>query len=323
MRDREDTGSPRLTVSRCLRARFDESRCARCLDECVHGAIHLDGVVRIDGERCRGCMACTAVCPSGALEVAHDFQRMVERRPPTDALILGCRRYPLDPGIRVPCLGMLSEEHLVYLFATCPDPISLVTASCDECENTSAVGRMKDHLQRLERSTGLTFVDRYCFVTVRQEPEKRRFNRRSLFMALKNKVVPQVAGTAESDPESDPENDRIGADYSSKRISKRCSLLEAALQRVTPDQARILGDDLRFRMELSESCDGCFGCVAACPTGALESSSHAPRFNEVACTGCGLCVEFCLEDAIRIRPKGGAADGGATAHGRNLRVQRR
>jgi ferredoxin len=65
-----------------------------------------------------------------------------------------------------------------------------------------------------------------------------------------------------------------------------------------------------LRMELSTSCEGCFSCVAACPTGALESSSPGPRFNEAACTGCGLCVEFCLEDAIRIHPKGEAVDGG-------------
>jgi Fe-S-cluster-containing hydrogenase component 2 len=49
--------------------------------------------------------------------------------------------------------------------------------------------------------------------------------------------------------------------------------------------------------------------MAVCPTGALESSSQAPRFNEAACTGCELCSEFCLKDAIRIHPKGGVASG--------------
>jgi len=119
-----------------------------------------------------------------------------------------------------------------------------------------------------------------------------------------------VAGTVASDSESDPERARTGVDYSSKRIPQRSRLLSAALARVTPDQARIIGDVLRFRMELSESCDGCFGCVAVCPTGAIESSSQAPRFNEAACTGCQLCSEFCLKDAIRIYPKGGTAGRG-------------
>lgn len=254
-------------------------------------------------------MACTAACPSGALEVAHDFPRIVERRPPTDALILGCTRHPLAPGIRVPCLGMLSEEHLVSLFVSCPEPISLITASCAECENVSAVERMKDRILRLERLTLLPFADRFRFVTVRPEPEERRYDRRSFFTAVKNKVVSEVAGTVASGPASDPEREGTGVDYSSKVIPQRSRLLAAALARVTPDQARIIGDVLCFRMELSESCDGCFGCVAVCPTGALESSSKAPRFNEAACTGCELCSEFCENGAIRIHPKGGAANG--------------
>lgn len=254
-------------------------------------------------------MACTAACPSGALEVAHDFRRIVERRAPTDAPILGCTRHPLDPGIRVPCLGVLSEEHLVYLFASCPEPISLVTASCAECENAPAVERVKDRLLRLERLTLLPFADRFRFVTVRPEPTGSRYDRRSFFTALKNKVLSQVAGTVATGSVSDPERAIVGVGYSSKRIPQRSGLLAAALARVTPDQARTFGDALRFRMELSASCDGCFGCVAVCPTGALESSSPALRFNETACTGCGLCIEFCLEDAIRIHTKGEVADG--------------
>jgi len=45
------------------------------------------------------------------------------------------------------------------------------------------------------------------------------------------------------------------------------------------------------------------------PTDALESSSPGPRLNEAACTGCLLCREFCLKDAIRIYPKGIVVNG--------------
>ncbi len=255
-------------------------------------------------------MSCTAACPSGALEVAHDFRRIVERSASTDALILGCTRHPLVPGIRVTCLGMLAEEHLVYLFASYPEPISLVTAPCAECENASAVERMRDRILRLQRLTLLPFADRFRFVTVRPEPAERRYDRRSFFNAVKNKVVSRVAGTVASGPEFDPERAHTGVDYSSKRIPQRCRLLAAALARVTPNQARIIGDVLRFRMELSTSCDGCFGCVAVCPTGALESSSQVPRLNEAACTGCELCSDFCENNAIQICPKDRDASGG-------------
>ena len=116
----------------------------------------------------------------------------------------------------------------------------------------------------------------------------------------------QVAGTVASGPPHPiRKRARTGIDYSSKMIPQRYRLLEAALARVTPDRARIIGDVFHFRMELSMSCEGCFGCVAVCPTGALESSSPLPRLNEAACTGCELCNEFCLNDAMRIYPKGG------------------
>ena len=133
---------------------------------------------------------------------------------------------------------------------------------------------------------------------------------RSPFLLHGSQEEGRVAGGRKGriEPRSDPERAGTGVDYSSKRIPQRCSLLAAALARVAPDQARTFGDVLRFRMELSTSCEGCFSCVAACPTGALESSSPGPRLNEAACTGCELCREFCLKGAIRIHPKGEAAN---------------
>ncbi len=44
-----------------------------CIKSCIAGAISKkDGVVRIDREKCVGCLTCMLVCPYGALHPAED-----------------------------------------------------------------------------------------------------------------------------------------------------------------------------------------------------------------------------------------------------------
>ena len=44
-----------------------------CVDACKYDALSIvDGVAKVDPERCRGCMACAAVCPRGVI-VAVDY----------------------------------------------------------------------------------------------------------------------------------------------------------------------------------------------------------------------------------------------------------
>lgn len=53
----------------------------------------------------------------------------------------------------------------------------------------------------------------------------------------------------------------------------------------------------------------CQGCVAICPTGALkaEGNDEQPAFDQLLCTGCGLCCEFCLDSAVRISKESSGA----------------
>ncbi|MGQ7248319.1 4Fe-4S binding protein [Halomonas sp. V046] len=52
------------------------------------------------------------------------------------------------------------------------------------------------------------------------------------------------------------------------------------------------------------ACTLCMGCVASCPTSALEAGGSLPRltFREADCVQCGLCEKACPEQAITLLP---------------------
>jgi len=47
-------------------------------------------------------------------------------------------------------------------------------------------------------------------------------------------------------------------------------------------------------------CIKCFGCVAVCPTQALESSHNEPKWINEKCKRCKICIKFCPVKAISI-----------------------
>lgn len=69
---------PRVTVEDCGEVHFAVN-CRHCSDavcvrSCISGALSKgdDGVVRIDREKCVGCLTCVLVCPYGAVMPAPD-----------------------------------------------------------------------------------------------------------------------------------------------------------------------------------------------------------------------------------------------------------
>lgn len=65
---------------------------------------------------------------------------------------------------------------------------------------------------------------------------------------------------------------------------------------------------------LEDNCDGCGGCVPACPFGALSQTKRpgTPSVNRLLCQGCGLCRQACRSEGIILRgpgPEPGGAEG--------------
>jgi len=288
-----------IDASRCLRMRFSESSCRHCVDICPHGAVNLDCGLTINPDQCHGCMLCTSVCPVGALEQNGDFNACLAKLTKVPEPILGCIRTRECSNGTLPCLGGLSEEHLLALCHTLSGKLTLNLTACKDCPNSSMIPHLR---QRLEVLFDIGLQEgSCCIVTVESTQDisyhDESVDRRSFFKSFRNSLFQSAAVILSINDE--PTERR--ADYAGKRVPIRRELLNSI--RIKPSRELLGQIQKHFDVcvTFSEACTMCQGCVAICPTGALktEAEDGTPFFEQLLCSGCGLCSEFCLDGAVR------------------------
>jgi len=291
-----------VDASRCLRMRYSDSSCRHCVDICPHGAVRLGGGLTIDPQQCRGCLLCTGVCPAGALEQSSDFSLCLAQLSRLPEPVLGCVRTKECAHGILTCLGGLSEEHLLVLYHTLPGKLTLNLSVCGDCPNNAMTVQLR---QRLDDLFTAGLAGGGCNLVIAESADEILYrdesvDRRSFFKSFANSLVKTAAimfsGTGEQIEQQ--------GEYAGKRLPLRRELLNSSRKKLSLELADRLHN--RFDTELScdDNCTECYGCVAICPTGAIQGdgSESLPSFEQLLCTGCGLCQEFCLDKAVRIQP---------------------
>lgn len=288
-----------VDASRCLRMRFSESGCRRCIEICPHGAVALDGGLAVSRELCRGCLLCTTVCPVGAMEQNSDFYACLASLSKVPEPVLGCIRTKECSNGTMACLGGLSEEHLLALCHTLAGRLSLNLSLCSDCPNNSMIPHLRRRLELLAAS-GLP--ESGCRIVIAESAQQVRFrdesvDRRSFFKSFRNSLFRSAAAMLS------PANEKTErrSNYSLKRLPARRELLSRTVAHIPAEAGVLIRGRYDHHIAISDNCTACQGCVAICPTGALlaDSPDDRPRFDTERCTGCGLCVEFCLDGALR------------------------
>lgn len=292
-----------VDASRCLKMRFNESSCRRCVDICPHGAVTLDGRLSINPEHCRGCMLCTSVCPVGALEYNKDILACLSQLSRVPEPVLGCILTKENSNANLACLGGLSEEHLLTLSHTLSGSLTLNMVVCHGCPNNFATQHLR---QRLEVLLDSDLLAGGCIFNLAASENAIRFrnesvDRRSFFKSFRNSLFQSTAIILSSNKE--PTERRT--EYSAKRVPIRRELLNCSRKKLSSELEVRVSKHFDSYVSFSEACTMCQGCVATCPTGALQTelSDLSPLFYKSLCTGCGLCAEFCMENALFISRK--------------------
>lgn len=289
-----------VDLSRCLKMRFNASRCRRCVDICPHQAVTLDDGLAIDSDQCSGCLLCTTVCPVGALEARSDFYACLRQLGKTSDPILGCIRTKKYSNATLACLGGLADEHLLMLFHTLTGSLTLNLTSCTDCPNHSMTVHLRKRLDSLaeDRPFG-----RKCRLVLADSAEKLIYShevvdRRSFFKSVGHYLFKGADTVLFPQTEQVPKR----SEYGEKRLPLRRELLNRIRAATFPEGEVRIKKNFDFFVSFDNNCTSCQGCVAICPTGALQtkSSETPPVFDHLLCTGCGLCSEFCLDGAVQV-----------------------
>lgn len=292
--------------SRCLRMRFSESTCRRCIEICPHSAVTIDGGLAINPDRCRGCLLCTVVCPVGALEQQGDFATSLAQLCRVPEPLLGCIRTKELSHAHLTCLGGLSEEHLVALYHTLTKRLTINLSGCGACPNSPITSELKRQLAAVA-AAGLAGDP--CRIDLAEAAQDVHFHdesvdRRSFFKSFGNALLKNAAIILSG---TNGQHELRHA-YAEKRVPLRRELLNKTRAKLSRQSAASLSKHFDWSITFAEGCSSCQGCVAICPTGALQTDSPAnpPAFDQLRCTGCGLCVEFCFDGAIQLSAENSA-----------------
>ena len=299
----EQTGSRndlRIDCSRCLPIRYDESTCRRCIEFCPHNSINITEQLLIDPERCKGCLLCTTVCPSGAVEHQLNFQTILVQLAKTTEPVLGCYRTSESANASLPCLGGLSEEHLLTLRHRLNGRLTLNLTRCQDCRNRAMLPPLK---KRLANMTEDGLITGSCTLIAAESQtdlhyQSETVDRRSFFRSLRSSLFQTAAVVLQTGSEPVERT----SSYGDKRVPLRRELLNETILKLAKEDQRSVARQYNHRISFTPGCSACQGCVAICPTGALTTTDRAqhPSFKQDHCTGCGLCVEFCLDQAISL-----------------------
>jgi len=301
----DTTQSLEFVEKRCLRRRLNSCDCRSCLDCCPAGALSLENrKVQLDIDKCSGCMQCTGVCPAEAfLLPGYDIEKHFRpSTPDTELSVFSCtRQSQVHPEERVvPCLGIFSPELLLFTGMTGPPVTAFNVAECPRCENKKVADSFLFSLKYLQEHASDLLTTEFLTLEHPHHLESLRIdNRRSFLTGLKNNLISFAASHVGKQPVKETE-----ASVKNRRVPRKLRLIEKLIERVDAGKKELILSFCVYRMSVNSQCTLCPRCTGICPTGALKvdrvNGEKQLLFKNALCSGCGLCVTFCRENAINL-----------------------
>ncbi|WP_373029005.1 4Fe-4S dicluster domain-containing protein [Sulfurovum sp.] len=300
-------------VSACVRATSKFSQCTKCVDICPDSISLVDNLPSFSLATGVEAAACVGICPTEAFALS-DFST-------TEFFFtfLESKVRLISPKINVPCISVLSVEHLISLALASDETITIDMSSYDEDS------LLFEHIEnRIDEANFVlsSFSEKQLstnHVTSKElkkanepESEEEVTSRRSFLenASLKG-VVKHKKAFDDAVDEDELQKFEIDASVISKikdkNLPNKRKILFTTLKRAgVPDVFEVLPEDeVSFTSQkfVDERCTNCQICYRICPTGALSSNGKFSliHFDAMLCVKCHLCHDVCEPDAIHLQ----------------------
>ncbi len=300
-------------VSACVRATSKFSQCTKCVDICPDSISLVDNLPSFSAATGVEAAACVGICPTEAFALS-DFST-------TEFFFtfLESKVRLISPKFNVPCISVLSVEHLISLALASEETITIDLSSYDE--DSLLFEHIEDRID--EANFVLSSFSKKQLTTNHvpskevqekneQEHEEEVISRRSfLGNASLEGVVKHKKAFDNAVDEDELQHFEIDASViakiKDKKLPNKRKILFTTLKRAdVPDVFEVLPEEeVSFTSQkfVDESCTNCQICYRICPTGALSSDNKFSliHFDAMLCVKCRLCHDVCEPDAIQLQ----------------------
>ncbi len=300
-------------VGACVRATSKFSQCTKCVDICPDSISLVDNLPSFSLATGVEAAACVGICPTEAFALS-DFST-------TEFFFtfLESKVRLISPKINVPCISVLSVEHLISLALASDETITIDLSSYDEDS------LLFEHIEnRIDEANFVlsSFSEKQLSTNhvASKEPKKEHehqsedevTSRRSfLGNASLEGVVKHKKAFDDAVDEDELQHFEIDASVISKikdkNLPNKRKILFTTLKRAgIPETFEVLPEEeVSFTSQkfVDESCTNCQICYRICPTGALSSNGKFSliHFDAMLCVKCHLCHDVCEPDAIKLQ----------------------
>jgi len=295
-------------LSSCVRATSKFSECTKCVDICPVSTLEIvDNIPALTPSVCIDCGGCVGVCPTESFSL-NDFSSVnffFE--------FLESKKSHLACKTELPCLSVLSVEHLIALSLASDVPLTMDVEGChcggDSDKLTHQIEANREEANFVLESFSDKKIERKSIEVEGVEEEQEISDRRS-FLSLKTAVKTKQSfdEAIDADELKAFALDRdVIAKIKDKKIPDKRKLLFSLLKRVEKRESYdvLATEDISFTSQkfVDESCTNCQICYRICPTGALSSDNRFSviNFDAMMCVKCHLCHDVCEPDAIQLQ----------------------